>query len=132
MNNIIPAEQYEYTPCTIVACGCALDFFRKTKFGQSKFDVDRMAGDLQYHDDGYLSLQGTNKLVRSLFKVRRGGYHYFKRGERPKLSEYDFGSDSAIVMVYGHCIFVDKQDYYSFFDNENDNIVAIWVLEGEK
>lgn len=131
MRQVVPSDSYNNIPCTIVACGCGLDYFRKCKGGQSKFDVINIASNLAYHSDGYLTLQGTNRLVRSLFKVTRGGYMYFKRGTRPKLSEYDFEGKNAIVMVLGHCIFVTGNEYHSFFENGNDDIVAIWFVDGE-
>lgn len=131
MKNIIPVPAYEEIPCTVVACGCALDYFRKAPAGSSKFDALRAAMELQYHDDGYLSLQGTNKLVRSLFEVPRGGYRYYKRNERKQLFQCDFDGKNAIVMVLGHCIFVTGDGYYSFFDNHSDDVVAVWIVEDE-
>lgn len=132
MVQITPVQFYDNTPCTMVACGCALDYFRHVPGGQSRFDVSQAILGLKYHNDGYLSLQGTNKLVRQLLHVSKGGYKYFKRNERSRLRDYDFEGKSAIVMVLGHCIFVSGNDYYSFFENEDDDIVAIWFVEGER
>ena len=36
--------------------------------------------------------------------------------------------DKCCVCVYGHFIYVDGQDYYSFFENEQDPVVCVWYI----
>jgi hypothetical protein len=129
MERIVPANAYASLPCTIVACGSALECMEKAPAGSCMKQVRQDADQLDYHADGYLSLEGTNKLVRGLMKVKRGGYKYYKRNERRKLRDFDFTDKQAIVMVYGHCIFVDGHTYTSYFNNELDDVVAVWELE---
>ena len=131
MNKITPDKIFDNFPCTIVATATALIETKDlTPRKALKQVVDKVIED-DYHRNGYLSLQNTNKLVRSLLKIKRSGYRYFKRDERLELKAWQifYPEGKYIVMVYGHCIFVDKDNYYSFFDNEDDPVVAYWQIE---
>jgi len=121
---ITPEEKFLDAPCTIVAVGCAYGSKKKVVEVAKKLK-------LPYKEDGYLTLQGTNKLTRTLLKVKK--YVYFKRGERMTLTQFIKQSkgNPAIIMVYGHCIYCDGVDYYSFFNNDKDQVVAVWLLETE-
>lgn len=111
MIRVIPDKSLEGLPCSSVAISCALG--RKVVLPTS-------------HDDGYMTLKDNNRHVREHLSVAR--YKYFKRGERPLLRELDL--EKAIVCVYGHLIYVQGREYYSFFDNEDDEVVAYWELKG--
>ena len=41
----------------------------------------------------------------------------------------EFHLENAIVCCYGHFIYLNGDNYYSFFDNENDKVVAVWELK---
>lgn len=57
-------------------------------------------------------------------------YVYYKRGERPALKEFlKTNFEKCGICVYGHFIYAEGPDYWSFFDNDNDEIVAIWYLK---
>lgn len=130
LQRIIPHNNYIYLPCSIVACGCALDYQAQTLLtGNSVKTVQKAAEAFYYKEDGYLTLENLNRLVRQLLRVKRGGYHYYRRGERRFLCNIDFTGKLAIVLVYGHVIFVADNVYYSFFNNLDDSVVAIWELE---
>jgi hypothetical protein len=109
MNQIIPNDELQGLPCSNVAVSCALGetIIYKTS-----------------HNDGWMTLKDNNKFVREYLNVRR--YRYFKRGERPLLK--DLTLDKAIVCVYGHLIYLEGSNYWSFFDNESDEVVAYWEL----
>jgi hypothetical protein len=79
--------------------------------------------------DGYLSLKDGNAFIRKYLPIRRR--RDFRRGERPLLEDLHFDG-KAIVLVYGHYIYLDHEDYYSFYSNEKDEVVAIWELRDEQ
>lgn len=82
----------------------------------------------QLKDDGYLSLKGMNSLIRAHLPVKKRVD--FKRGYRPNLRDFCHGySGKAVVCVRGHFVYVEKGDYYSYFFNGDDEVVAVWYLE---
>jgi hypothetical protein len=105
----IPENKYIGLPCSVVAVSCAK--------GELIMATTRA--------DGWMSLQGMNKFVRNNFQVKK--YQYYKRGERTKLKDYNF-TGKAIAIVLGHCIYVNGNSYYSFFDNADDDVVAVWFI----
>ena len=117
MNRIIPGNQYLNMPCSVVAVGCAL---HGTTALNGLFSND-------LHNDGYLSLKGMNALARANLPVKR--FYKFKRGERPTLEELAKALNrNAIICVLGHFLYVEGNSYYSFFENEKDQVVAVWEL----
>lgn len=120
---IIPDKVYNEVPCSVVAVGTALGktdaewvgfLWRKAKLEGLK-------------PDGYLSLDGMNQYIRENLKVRKKTS--YKRGERPFLK--DFLKDNKgryIICVYGHYIYANGGEYYSFFNNDRDPVVATWEL----
>jgi hypothetical protein len=117
---ITPAGKYSGLPCSYVGSGCAYEDI----FGEV-FDKPLPEG---LKSDGWLTLEGNNRYVRSLFDVAKKVY--YKRGERPMLR--DFLSEykgKALVCVYGHFVYCTGGNYYSFFKNDYDEIVCIWYLK---
>ena len=112
MQRITPPPVYNGVPCLLVATGCALGH-----------PPDGLLADL--HADGYAPLAVANKFIRNLLPVRRR--RDFKRGERPTLNRLNFDG-KAIVCVLGHYVYLDGDTYYSFFDNQEDDVVAMWEL----
>ena len=106
-----PGPALRMAPCLLVAVASALG--------------RRPEGKAELRDDGYATLRAANKFIRANLPVARR--RDFKRGERPKLRELSFAG-KAIVCVLGHYIFLDGDDYWSFFDNEEDDVVAVWEL----
>lgn len=114
-----PQDKYLNLPCGKVAIGCALDYFRA-----------RVPFELNTRDDGYATLKEISVQINKIFDNH---YRYYKRDERFALSELR-GEGCAIVCVLGHFLFIDFDDvaYYSFFDNLDDKVVAVWNITGVK
>ena len=116
---INPKSKYHGLPCSYVATGCAYEQIYQVMFNAELPD--------NLKNDGYLELDDVNKFIRRFFEVRKK--QYFKRGERPVLKDFlSDNNDMCIICVYGHLIYVDGKDYWSFFENGNDEIVCIWFL----
>lgn len=78
--------------------------------------------------DGYLTLNDMNKYIREHINVKKK--IYYKRNERITLEEFlADNNEKAIICVLGHYIFVNKQTYYSYFDNISDEVVCVWILK---
>ena len=114
-----PSGEYYNLPCSVVTVGCALRDCAEAK---------RLAKELKlnYHDDGYLSLAEMNKLVRACLPVEKKVV--YKRGERPLLRDFDKRS-RAVVCALGHYVYWEYGNYYSFFNNDNDEVVCAWFLK---
>ena len=119
MKRIIPANIYENLPCSMVAVGCALGYADRERVKGLKSDLLK--------NDGYLSLDGMNKLIRANTSVKRRSH--YRRGERPYLKDFCHSfRGRAVVCVRGHFVYVENDAYYSFFSNENDEIIEVWEL----
>lgn len=120
MKRIIPDKIYKRRPCSVVAVGCALHIADSRALRGLYSDLLR--------EDGYLSLDGMNRLIRANTSVvRRINY---RRGERPCLRDFCHGFDGdAIVCVAGHFVYVTHGDYYSFFWNGSDEVISVWILK---
>lgn len=120
MKRIVPDDMYQGLPCSAVALGCALNA-----------SVDRLNGLISndLHQDGYLSLDGMNRLIRANMGVKKKVV--YKRGERPVLRDWahEHLGVRAIICVQGHFIYYDGRDYHSFFWNGGHLIVCVWELE---
>ena len=102
----------------MVAVGCAL--------GQDRNKIISKAAGLR--GDGYLTLDHMNKYIRSLLPVQKKVY--YKRGERPKLQDILKDNEKrAVVCLLGHYVYIENNDYWSFFKNEYDDVVCVWWLK---
>ena len=120
MNCIVPKPFYKGLPCSVVSIGCASELLR----GTFDYDKIKMFSEMASRNNNYATLRSVNEQVRKFFNVKR--YTYYTREQRKKLKEYHF--ENAIVCVYGHFVFVHGDTYYSFFDNDDDRVVAVWEL----
>lgn len=120
MKQIIPSDIYRGLPCSVVSVGCACQVDDLS--GLSAFVSDDL------HSDGYLSLDGMNRLIRANKKVKKT--QYFRRWERPTLKDWacEHPGQKAVICLLGHFIYFDGQDYHSFFVNDNDPVVKVWFL----
>lgn len=114
MIRIDPHSSLHGYACSIVAVSCAL--------GHIPEDLPTL------RDDGWATLNVANKFIRAYLPVKKRTN--YKRGERPLLKDLHLNG-KAIVCVYGHLLYLDHEVYYSFFDNENDEVVAVWELKDE-
>lgn len=121
MKRITPNDIYQGLPCSVVSAGCSLGITDLSALSALVSD--------DLHNDGYLSLDGMNKLIRGNQKVRR--CDYYKRGNRPSLLEWasSHAGARAVICLLGHFIYFDGEDYHSFFENDYDPVVKVWYLE---
>lgn len=114
MKRIDPRKELHGFPCLMVALSCAKGYLIT--------DIN----DLK--DDGYATLKVANKHIRQYLKIKKR-YDY-KRGQRPLLKDLHLDG-KALVCVYGHLIYLEGETYWSFFENEEDEVVAVWVIAEE-
>lgn len=116
----LPRDVYDCFPCSYVAVGCAYE-----NTNGKAFNLPLQDG---LKDDGYFTLDNMNKFIRGIFSVKKKVY--YKRNERMILSEFlKTNTENCIVCLLGHYIFVSEKDYWSFFDNVNDDVVCVWYLK---
>ena len=120
MTRIIPKSFYEGLPCSVVSIGCASETLR----GRFDYDKIKAFSEQASANDNYATLRSVNEQVRKFFNVKK--YTYYTRADRKTLKEFQF--ENAIVCVYGHFLYTHGDEYYSYFDNENDKVVAVWEI----
>ena len=118
MRKMLPPDYLSEEPCSVVAVICAL----KDLTGK---ETPLCLPNLK--SDGYATLEDANRFIRRNLSVKKRTD--YKRGERPLLKELNL-ENPAVVCVYGHFLYVNKGSYWSFFDNEGDEVVAVWELKG--
>ncbi len=117
---IVPGKKYAYEPCSYVGVGCAFEDIKHECFNPALPEGLK--------DDGYLTLDNANRFIRTFLDVKKKVY--YKRNERFTLQEFlEQNEEKCCVCVLGHFIYVNGHDYWSFFDNELDKVVAIWFLK---
>lgn len=124
-----PNNTYDGMPCSYVGTGCAYEDIYNKPF------LEPLPPNLK--EDGWSTLENTNKYIRNIFsgstkaKIRKKVY--YKRSERITLREFlEANTEKCLVCVYGHFIYVNGKDYWSFFDNEDDKVVCVWYIEIRK
>lgn len=117
----IPDLKFDRMPCSYVGTGCAYEKICGKEFlGPFPEGLKR---------NGYLTLKDENRYLRSILDVEKEVY--FKRGERIRLEAFLKQNDKkCCICVFGHFLYADGHDYWSFFDNDQDEIVCIWYLKG--
>lgn len=109
-----PSGRLNGMPCLVVAVDLA------------KGIIQSPYGWPELRENGYASLNAANAWIRENFPVKKR--KDYRQGRRPKLKDLHLDG-MAIVCVYGHYIFVDHELYWSFFDNDEDEVVAVWELD---
>lgn len=126
MNRILPPKEWENEPCSLCAVKTALKLNIPPEY-KHLFSEMVVPDGYILRKDGYAALNSMNKLVRFNLSVRKR--IDYKRGERPLLKEYiPNNQERAIICVLGHYIYQEYDTYYSFFDNDNDEVVSVWIL----
>lgn len=116
---ITPPDKYNSLPCSYVGVGCAYEDILNKEF------TEPLPPGLK--TDGWLTLEDMNRYVRHYLPIRKK--IYFKRSERITLHEFLAANTAkACVCVCGHFIYANKQDYWSFFDNNFDKVVCVWYI----
>ena len=106
----LPESKYIGEPCIITAVGSALSN-----------DINRFPNLDIY---GYCTLKDANTYIRTNLKVKKS--HAYRKGDRPLLRDLEF--PKAIVLVLGHYLYMEGDTYYSFFNNDLDEVVNVWEL----
>lgn len=120
---ITPDIKYKGQPCSYTSTGCAYEDVIKEPFTKPLPD--------ELKENGYLSLDSANKYIRQYLPVKKK--QYFKQGERMTLENFMKDNEQkCCVCVYGHFIYVDGKNYWSFFDNEDDDVICVWYLKDAK
>ena len=121
MNRVDPDERLCNTPCCVTAVVSALGYSEAIhQFMSSGNWAPKM------DSTGYVTLTGANRFIRSNLNVKKRVD--FKRGNRLLLKDLNLNG-KAIVCVLGHYLYLDHETYYSFFDNEKDEVVSVWELK---
>ena len=116
----LPDSQYEGFPCSYVAAGCAYEAVTRKPF------PEQMPDGLK--EDGWATLENMNRYIRSILSVRKKVY--YKRQDRIPLRKFlTENTEKCIVCVHGHFLYADKDDYWSFFENDADPVVCVWYLK---
>lgn len=114
-----PDKKYRGQPCSVTCVGTAYDHIHTWPFMIVKPEGIRY--------DGYLSLKYMNQFTREFLPVAKKVN--FKKNERPQLKDFLSTNDaSCCICVLGHYLYADTQTYWSFFDNDNDEVIAVWYL----
>ena len=123
MKRITPKDFYLDLPCSVVSIGCASE----TLHGSFDFGKIKAFSEIASANDNYATLRSVNEQVRKFFNVKK--YTYYTRAERKTLKEFR-GNGHSIICVLGHYLYTDftKDCYYSYFNNLNDKVVAVWEL----
>ena len=117
---ITPSDKYEDQPCSCVSVGCAFE----DTFGKD-YHINLPDG---VREDGYLTLDNMNAFIRSVLPIKKKVY--FKRSERIPLKEFlESNKGRCVVCVLGHFIYVNGDNYWSYFDNEDDDVVCVWWIK---
>lgn len=117
---ITPERKYRGKPCSYVGTGCAYE-----NINGKKFTAPLPEG---LKKTGWATLDILNKYVREHLKIRKKVYYC--RNERFKLREFlEKNTERAVICVLGHAIYVDGKNYWSYFNNLNDDIVCIWYIK---
>lgn len=120
---IIPSNYFNNMPCSKVALQLAYaDIYYKS------IDANEI---VKTRADGYLSLKRMDMYCNLLFHVKKA--KLYGSTKRFTLKEFlETNDKQCIVCILGHYIYVDKKNYYSFFNNEYDKVVKIWYVEAIK
>lgn len=121
MRRLVPDRIYLGKPCSVVALGCAMHV--------SDPEALMALYSPSLRADGYLSLDGMNRLIRAHTRViRRVNY---RRGERPCLRKWAHEHlwTKAVICVEGHFVYFDGHNYHSFLWNGDDEVITVWILE---
>jgi hypothetical protein len=136
MKQNIPNQVFSGYPCITVGIGCAYGSFDNAEILIKSCESDGLLPGADFYNcigskgdrSGYCSLKDANTIVRRGFDIKKA--ITYKRGERPSLSEFakQFPDEKALICVAGHFIYYHNREYDSFFNNENDPVIKVWLM----
>lgn len=137
MKQNIPNQIHNGYPCITVSIGCALNSFYDAKTLIEDCERSGLLPGTGFYNGigtkgntgGYCSLKDANTIIRKGLDIKKAAT--YKRGERPSLSEFaeQFPNEKAIICVAGHFIYYHNREYDSFFNNENDPVIKVWLIK---
>ena len=114
-----PDKKYRGQPCSVTCVGTAYDNVHTWPF-----EIVKPEG-MRY--DGYLKLHNMNRFAREYLPIARRVD--FKKSERPQLKEFlQTNEAQCCICVLGHYLYADARTYWSFFNNDDDEVIAVWYL----
>lgn len=114
-----PDKKYLGQPCSVTCVGTAYDHIHTWPFTIIKPEGMRY--------DGYLRLRDMNQFAREYLPIAKR--IDFKKNERPRLKDFlQTNETRCCICVLGHYLYADTQTYWSFFDNDDDKVIAVWYL----
>ena len=114
-----PDKKYRGQLCSVTCVGTAYDHIHTWPFTIIK------PNGMRY--DGYLRLRDMNQFAREYLPIAKR--IDFKKNERPQLKEFlQTNETRCCICVLGHYLYADTQTYWSFFDNDDDKVIAVWYL----
>lgn len=109
-----PSGRFNDMPCLFTAVDLAMGV------------LESPHGWPELRKNGYASLNAANTWIRENLPLKRR--KDYRRGRRPKLKDLHLDG-IAVVCVLGHYVFLDHEVYWSFFNNEEDEVVTVWELD---
>ena len=122
----IDSESYNGLPCIYVAIDQAYKSFGKEFPARKMLEFPLFKNNELFDKNGYCSLRKARECINYLFKVK--SYKFIKGKRRKPLKEYDL-IGKYIILVKGHYVASWNNIYFSLFNNDNDEVVALWELE---
>lgn len=122
----IDSESYNDIPCILVAIDQAYKCFDKEFPARKMLEFPLFKNNELFDKNGYCSLRKARECINYLFKVK--SYKFIKGERRKPFKEYDL-IGKYIILVKGHYVTSWNNTYFSLFNNDNDEVVALWELE---
>lgn len=122
----IDSKSYYGLPCILVAIDQAYKCFDKEFPARKMLEFPLFKNNELFYKNGYCSLRKARECINYLFKVK--SYKFIKGERRKPLKDYDL-IGKYIILVKGHYVASWNNTYFSIFNNDNDEVVALWELE---
>ena len=125
----IDSGSYNGLPCILVAIDQACKSSGKEFPARKMLEFPLFKNNELFDKNGYCTLRKARECINYLFKVK--SYKFIKGERRKPLKEYDL-MGKYIILVKGHYVASWNNTYFSLFNNDNDEVVALWELEEAK
>ena len=120
MMRIEPRDYFKDKPCSYVSVGVCCEDLTGTPFGAAMPEGLRK--------NGYLTISDMNKYIRDNLRIFKK--YTYQKVERVTLKEYlKTHKGQGIVCVPGQFVYVREGDYWSYVNNDNDEVICEWRLK---